>query len=71
MFIDKYKKTNNFLLLYFNHLNKGEAFNYLDAPIYRVSGADVPMSYAKTLETASLPAAHNVVKSIKKSLNIN
>jgi pyruvate dehydrogenase E1 component beta subunit len=50
---------------------KGEAFNYLDAPIYRVSGADVPMAYAKTLETASLPASHNVVKSIKKALNIN
>merc|ERR1711976_723158 len=26
------------------------AFNYLDAPIVRVSGADVPMPYAKTLE---------------------
>ena len=50
---------------------KGEAFNYLDAPIYRVSGADVTMAYAKTLETASLPASHNVVKSIKKALNIN
>merc|ERR1711976_910112 len=26
------------------------AFNYLDAPIVRVTGADVPMPYAKTLE---------------------
>ena len=50
---------------------ESEAFNYLDAPIYRVSGADVPLSYAKTLETASLPACENVVLSIKKSLNIN
>ncbi len=49
---------------------ESEAFNYLDAPIYRVSGADVPLAYAKSLETASLPASHNVVKSIKKSLNI-
>ena len=49
---------------------ESEAFNYLDAPIYRVSGADVPLAYAKSLETASLPAAQNVVKSIKKSLNI-
>jgi len=49
---------------------ESEAFNYLDAPIYRVSGADVPLAYAKSLETASLPACHNVVKSIKKSLNM-
>ena len=47
---------------------ESEAFNYLDAPIYRVSGADVPLAYAKTLETASLPAAHNVVLTIKKLL---
>jgi pyruvate dehydrogenase E1 component beta subunit len=50
--------------------NLGEAFNYLDAPIYRVSGADVPLAYAKSLETASLPQAQNVITSIKKSLNI-
>lgn len=49
---------------------ESEAFNYLDAPIYRVTGADVPLAYAKSLETASLPAAHNVIRSIKKSLNI-
>lgn len=49
----------------------GEAFNYLDAPIYRVSGADVPLAYAKSLESNSLPTAQNVIKSIKKSLNIN
>lgn len=49
---------------------ESEAFNYLDAPIYRVTGADVPLSYAKSLEQASLPQAHNVILSIKKSLNI-
>ncbi|RNA34147.1 pyruvate dehydrogenase E1 component subunit mitochondrial [Brachionus plicatilis] len=50
---------------------ESEAFNYLDAPIYRVSGADVPLAYAKSLESNSLPTAQNVIKSIKKSLNIN
>lgn len=50
---------------------ESEAFNYLDAPIYRTSGADIPLAYAKSLETASLPAAENVIKSIKKSLNMN
>ena len=50
-------------------IKESPVFNYLEAP-YRVSGADVPLAYAKTLETASLPAAHNVITSIKKSLNI-
>lgn len=47
-----------------------DAFNYLDAPVYRVTGADVPMPYAKTLEAAALPTAQNVITTIKKSLNI-
>jgi len=49
---------------------ESEAFNYLDSPIYRVTGADVPMPYAKSLETAALPQSQNVILSIKKSLNI-
>jgi pyruvate dehydrogenase E1 component beta subunit len=49
---------------------ESEAFNYLDAPIYRVTGADVPMAYAKSLEAASLPTAQNIILSIKKSLNM-
>jgi pyruvate dehydrogenase E1 component beta subunit len=49
---------------------ESDAFNYLDAPVYRVTGADVPLSYAKTLEAASLPTAQNVILTIKKSLNI-
>jgi len=46
------------------------AFNYLDAPIVRVTGADVPMAYAKTLEENSLPQVHNIVESVKRTLNI-
>ena len=42
----------------------------MDAPIYRVSGADVPLAYAKSLETESLPQAKNVIASVKKALNI-
>jgi pyruvate dehydrogenase E1 component beta subunit len=49
---------------------ESDAFNYLDAPVYRVTGADVPLAYAKTLEAASLPTAQNVILSIKKSLNM-
>ena len=32
------------------------AFDYLDAPVRRISGADVPMPYAKNLERAAKPA---------------
>ena len=31
------------------------AFDYLDAPVRRVSGADVPMPYAKNLEKLAIP----------------
>jgi pyruvate dehydrogenase E1 component beta subunit len=31
------------------------AFDYLDAPMERVTGADVPMPYAINLETLSTP----------------
>lgn len=48
----------------------GQAFNYLDAPIVRVTGADVPMPYAKTLEENALPQPMNVIRSVKKLLNI-
>ncbi|KAK6177272.1 hypothetical protein SNE40_015401 [Patella caerulea] len=51
-------------------VSESSAFNYLDAPILRVTGADVPMPYAKTLETNALPQAFNVIKTVKKSLNI-
>lgn len=48
----------------------GPAFNYLDAPIVRVSGADVPMPYAKSLEQNALPQGHNIVESVKKVLHL-
>ena len=41
------------------------AFDHLDAPVMRVTGADVPMPYAANLETLSLPQAENVVRAAK------
>ena len=38
-----------------------QAFDYLDAPVQRVSGADVPMPYSKPLEQAAFPHAENIV----------
>jgi len=46
------------------------AFNYLDAPIVRITGADVPMPYAKTLEENALPQSVNIVETVKKVLNV-
>lgn len=48
----------------------GPAFDYLDAPVVRVTGADVPMPYAKTLEGAAIPRAEDVVLAVKKVLNV-
>ena len=41
------------------------AFDYLDAPVNRVCGEDVPMPYAKNLEAATLPNEDKVVTAAK------
>jgi pyruvate dehydrogenase E1 component beta subunit len=46
----------------------GEAFDYLDAPLQRVTGADVPTPYAKVLEEAAFPAVDSIKKAILKAL---
>jgi pyruvate dehydrogenase E1 component subunit beta len=38
-----------------------QAFDYLDAPIQRVTGADVPMPYSKALEQSAIPHEEHVV----------
>uniref|UniRef100_A0A915ELJ7 Pyruvate dehydrogenase E1 component subunit beta n=1 Tax=Ditylenchus dipsaci TaxID=166011 RepID=A0A915ELJ7_9BILA len=49
---------------------ESEVFDYLDAPVLRVTGVDVPMPYTATLEAAALPSTTNLVNVVKKSLNI-
>jgi pyruvate dehydrogenase E1 component beta subunit len=39
-----------------------QAFDHLDAPVARVTGADVPMPYSKPLEQAAFPHTEHVVK---------
>jgi pyruvate dehydrogenase E1 component beta subunit len=41
------------------------AFDYLDAPVLRVSGKDVPMPYAANLEKLALPSVAEVVAAAK------
>jgi pyruvate/2-oxoglutarate/acetoin dehydrogenase E1 component len=45
-----------------------QAFDHLDAPIQRVTGADVPMPYAKRLEQAAIPHPEHVVSAAVAAL---
>jgi len=45
-----------------------ECFDALDAPVLRVTAADVPMPYAKTLEHAYLPQPEVVADAVRRSL---
>ncbi|HMC07067.1 MAG TPA: alpha-ketoacid dehydrogenase subunit beta [Solirubrobacterales bacterium] len=45
-----------------------QAFDYLDAPVQRVTGADVPMPYAKRLEQAAIPHPEHVVSAALATL---
>lgn len=46
-----------------------QAFDFLDAPIQRVAGADVPMPYSKPLEQAAYPHAENIVAAALSTLD--
>ena len=43
-----------------------DAFDYLDAPIMRVAGLDVPMPYASNLEALVLPTVERVVEVVRQ-----
>ena len=45
-----------------------QAFDYLDAPPAKVSGADVPMPYAANLERLALPTVAHVVEAVKSGV---
>src|SRR5213082_3732677 len=42
-----------------------QAFDYLDAPIARVSGVDVPMPYSKPLEQIAFPHEEQIVAAVQ------
>ncbi len=44
-----------------------QAFDYLDAPVMRVTGKDVPMPYAANLEKLALPQADDVVAAARQA----
>ncbi len=47
-----------------------QAFDYLDAPPAKVSGADVPMPYAANLERLALPSSAQVIEAVKSVLYV-
>ncbi len=76
LLVDSVKKTNRIVIAEegWKYYGTGQAlaaliyefaFDYLDAPIQHVTGADVPMPYSKPLERAALPNKGDVVKAVK------
>jgi pyruvate dehydrogenase E1 component subunit beta len=49
-------------------LIQGQAFDHLDAPVERVTGADVHMPYSKRMEQAAIPHAENIVSAALQTL---
>ncbi|MFM2136393.1 MAG: hypothetical protein RL021_1793, partial [Bacteroidota bacterium] len=75
--IDSVKKTNRLVIVEeswplasiaseLTFMVQKEAFDYLDAPVRRVMGADVPLPYAPTLIDAYLPNPQRVVEMVKR-----
>jgi pyruvate dehydrogenase E1 component beta subunit len=75
--INSVKKTNRVVIAEESHPFCGvaaeisaeimeRAFDYLDAPVRRVSGADAPMPYAKNLERLALPDIERIVKAVRE-----
>ncbi|MHA7984838.1 alpha-ketoacid dehydrogenase subunit beta [Rathayibacter sp. CAU 1779] len=78
--IESVKKTNAAVVLEDDWLTYGigaeiaasisdGAFDYLDAPVRRVAMAEVPLPYAKPLETAALPSVYDVVNAVHQTLD--
>lgn len=46
------------------------AFDELDAPVERVSGAEVPAPYARNLEVAAFPSEQHIIDAAKRALYV-
>lgn len=76
--LESVKKTGRLLIVHEDNLTGGvgaevaaiaaaEAFEYLDAPISRLCGPDVPtMPFAETLENAYMPSTEKVAEALRK-----
>ncbi len=75
--VESVKKTNRVVVAEESHPFCGvgaeisseimeRAFDYLDAPVKRVSAADVPMPYAKNLENLAIPTVDQIVAAVRE-----
>jgi pyruvate dehydrogenase E1 component subunit beta len=75
--VESVKKTNRVVIAEESHPFCGvaaeisqqiheQAFDYLDAPVKRVSGADAPMPYAKNIENLAVPTADRIVAAVRE-----
>src|SRR3712207_4833631 len=75
--INSVKKTNRVVIAEESHHFCGvgaeisaeiheRAFDFLDAPIRRLSAADVPMPYARNLEKLAIPDVEQIVKAVRE-----
>jgi len=46
---------------------ESDAFDYLDAPVERITGVDVPMPYSFPMEQASIPQVENIVNAARRA----
>jgi pyruvate dehydrogenase E1 component beta subunit len=76
LLVDSVKKTNRVVIAEegWKYYGTGQglaaliyefAFDYLDAPIQHVNGADVPMPYSKSLERLAMPNKDAIAKAAK------
>lgn len=77
--VNSVKKTNRALVLHEGWYKYGagaevaaqiqqHAFDYLDHPVERIAGEEVPLPYATTLERAALPRMEDVVERVRYML---
>ena len=45
---------------------ESSAFDYLDAPLERITGFDVPTPYAINIEKMAFPSVDNIVNTVRK-----
>jgi pyruvate dehydrogenase E1 component beta subunit len=79
MIINSVKKTNRCVVVEeawpfasvgkeIAHRVYSKAFDYLDAPVEHVNGADVPVPYAPNLEKLMLPSVPKIVDAVKRTM---
>ena len=46
------------------------AFDYLDAPVYRVTQSDTPFAFAKPLIEEALPSVKRIIDAVKSTMYV-